>query len=187
MNPEAAGVAAVGRRCTACGPTTTISTAAFVALFALDGDPAADLDSHRNRQLRQHRPGADDGLRGRTDGKGQIHPGPGAKYHNPGAFLHCKNFCPLGGPRLRNGRQRRRRRALTGHWPDPSGLLSTWLFDADRWAKDGYELWLKNVKLPKGFARREINTTLVQLGVERPTNISRLPRSWRPSRAWPRG
>ncbi len=101
-----------------------------------------------------------DALRGRTDGKGQHHPGPATKYHNPGAFYHCKAFVPWGG-RDYGMDANDVDAALTGHWPDPSGLLFAWLFDADRWAKDGYELWLKNVKLPTGSARREINTTLV--------------------------
>jgi hypothetical protein len=48
----------------------------------------------------------------------------------------------------------------TGHWPDPTALLLAWLLDADRWSKDGYELWLAEVKLPKGGSAREANTTL---------------------------
>jgi hypothetical protein len=40
-------------------------------------------------------------------------------------------------------------------------LLFAWLFDANRWAKDGYDLWRANVRFPTRGTRREINTTLV--------------------------
>lgn len=101
-----------------------------------------------------------DALRGHTDGKGQRHPGPGVKYHNPGAFWHCKAFVPWGG-RDFGMDSNDTDSGLTGHWPDPSALLMAWFVDADRWAKDGYELWLANVKFPSEGSRREINTTLV--------------------------
>jgi hypothetical protein len=101
-----------------------------------------------------------DALRGRVDGRGQHHPGPGVKYHNPGAFWHCKGFVPWGG-RDYGMDSNDTDSGLTGHWPDPSALLFAWLIDANRWAKEGYELWLANVKFPSEGARREINTTLV--------------------------
>ncbi len=51
--------------------------------------------------------------------------------------------------------------SLIGHWPDPSSLLYAWLFDADRWAKDGFDLWCASVNIPRSGTRREYNTSLV--------------------------
>jgi hypothetical protein len=101
-----------------------------------------------------------DGARGHLDGNHKLVPGPEVKYHNPGAFWHCKAFVPWGGRDFGMDRNDDDS-GLTGHWPDPSGLLFAWLFDANRWAKDGYELWLDHVKFPATGTRREINTTLV--------------------------
>ena len=162
MNPEAAGVPG-GRpslhRVWSNNHYQHVSTS--WRLFALHGDfkllswARTATDNYASiGQVRY------DALRGRTDGKGQRHQGPGTKYHNPGAFWHCKAFVPWGG-RDYGMDANDVDASLTGHWPDPSGLLFAWLVDADRWAKDGYDLWLKNVKLPTGNARREINTTLV--------------------------
>ncbi len=100
------------------------------------------------------------GLKGRVDGNGAHVPGAEFKYHNPGAFWHCKAFVPWGGRGYGMDRNDDDS-GLTGHWPDPSGLLYAWLFDANRWAKDGYDLWLANVAFPTGGWRREINTSLV--------------------------
>lgn len=130
-------------------------------LFALNGD-ARLLDWARTStdnygsigQVRY------DGLRGRTDGRGMHHPGPAVKFHNPGAFYHCKGLVPWGA-RDFGMDSNDTDSGLIGHWPDPSSLLLAWLIDADRWAKDGYDLWRKEVKLPRTGARREINTTLV--------------------------
>jgi hypothetical protein len=101
-----------------------------------------------------------DGGRGHLDGNQKPVPGPQVKYHNPGAFWHCKAFVPWGGRDFGMDRNDTDS-GLTGHWPDPSGLLFAWLFDANRWAKDGYDLWLDNVKFPTTGTRREINATLV--------------------------
>jgi hypothetical protein len=86
---------------------------------------------------------------------------PSVKFHRPGAFYHCKGLIPWGGRDY--GMETLDVDAdLTGHWPDPTALLYAWLFDADRWSKDGYELWLAEVKFPNSGTRREINHTLVQ-------------------------
>ena len=89
------------------------------------------------------------GCAGEPTARGSTIPAQRTKYHNPGAFWHCKGLVPWGG-RDYGMDANDVDAALTGHWPDPSGLLFAWLFDANRWAKDGYELWLKNVKLPDG-------------------------------------
>lgn len=86
---------------------------------------------------------------------------PSVKYHYPGGFYHCKALVPWGG-RAYGMDADDIDAALTGHWPDPSGLLFAWLLDANRWAKDGYELWLSEVKLPQTGWAREGNQTLVQ-------------------------
>ncbi|REK19558.1 MAG: hypothetical protein DWQ37_00365 [Planctomycetota bacterium] len=85
---------------------------------------------------------------------------PGIKYHYPGGFYHCKATVPWGGRDY--GMDAVDIDAnLTGHWPDPSALLLSWLLDADRWSKDGYDLWLSEVKFPDGNTR-EANESLVQ-------------------------
>jgi hypothetical protein len=101
-----------------------------------------------------------DGRRGHLDGKNKLQPGPGIKFHNPGAFWHCKAFVPWGG-RDYGMDHSDDDSGLVGHWPDPSSLLLGWLIDANRWAKDGYELWLANVKFPTAGTSREINTSFV--------------------------
>ena len=85
---------------------------------------------------------------------------PSVKDHYPGGFYHCKGLLPWGG-RDYGMDENDVDAGLTGHWPDPSALLSAWLLDANRWAKDGYELWFDEVKLPKGGRARETNQTLV--------------------------
>ncbi len=100
-------------------------------------------------------------MRGYADGRGKHEDGPDVKYHHVGGFWHCKGFVPWGGRDYGMSREDVDA-GLTGHWPDPSALLWAWLFDANRWALDGYELWLANVKLPTGGTRREINETIVQ-------------------------
>jgi hypothetical protein len=162
MNPAAAGVAG-GRpslhRVWSNNHYQHVSTS--WRLFALQGDAKlldwARIATDNYASIGQVRY---DGLRGRVDGEGKHHPGPSRKFHLPGAFFHCKGFVPWGG-RDFGMDSNDVDAALTGHWPDPSGLLFAWLFDANRWAKDGYDLWLANVKFPTGSARREINTTLV--------------------------
>jgi hypothetical protein len=86
---------------------------------------------------------------------------PSVKFHHPGAFYHCKGLVPWGG-RDYGMETLDVDAGLTGHWPDPTALLYAWLFDADRWSKDGYELWLAEVKFPNSGTRREINHTFVQ-------------------------
>lgn len=130
-------------------------------LFALNGD-ARLLDWARTctdnyasiGQVRFDR------MQGRIDGQGVHHPGASVKYHNPGAFYHCKGLVPWGS-RDYGMDSNDNDAGLMGHWPDPSSLLLAWLLDANRWAKDGYDLWLANVKFPNQGARREVNTTLV--------------------------
>ncbi len=124
-----------------------------------------------------------DGQRGRLDGDGKQIPGPQVKYHNPGAFWHCKAPVPWGG-RDFGMDHNDNDSGLTGHWPDPSGLLYAWLIDANRWAKDGYELWLQNVKFPTEGTRREINTTLVHAITAYEYRPAR--RYCSPSAAWPK-
>jgi hypothetical protein len=130
-------------------------------LYALHGDPRllewARTCTDNYASIGQVRY---DSMRGYTDGKGVHHPGPGVKFHIPGAFYHCKGLVPWG---IRDyGMDRDDSDAgLTGHWSDPSALLFAWLFDANRWAKEGYELWLANVKFPAGGANREVNAALV--------------------------
>ncbi|MBI3840005.1 MAG: hypothetical protein HY288_18950 [Planctomycetia bacterium] len=130
-------------------------------LFALNEDPRlldwARICTDNYASIGQVRY---DGRRGHLDGNNKLQPGPEVKFHNPGAFWHCKAFVPWGGRDFGMDRNDDDS-GLTGHWPDPSGLLFAWLFDANRWAKDGYELWLENVKFPTTGTRREINTTLV--------------------------
>ena len=101
-----------------------------------------------------------DAQKGRLDGKGARHEGSVVKFHVPGAFWHCKAFVPWGG-RDYGMDANDADSGLIGHWPDPSGLLLAWLLDANRWAKDGYDLWLSSVQFPSGGTRREVNTTLV--------------------------
>ncbi len=130
-------------------------------LAALNGDPRlldwARLCTDYYASIGQVRY---DALRGRTDGNGKQFPGPEVKFHMPGAFWHCKALVPWG-CRDYGMDSNDADSGLTGHWPDPSGLLMAWLFDANRWAKEGYDLWLANVKFPKGGQRREINTSIV--------------------------
>jgi hypothetical protein len=85
---------------------------------------------------------------------------PSVKYHYPGGFYHCKAPVPWGG-RDYGMDKVDIDAALTGHWPDPQALLFSWLLDADRWSKDGYDLWLSEVKFPVG-STREANESLVQ-------------------------
>ncbi|MEX0678589.1 MAG: hypothetical protein WD063_16020 [Pirellulales bacterium] len=85
---------------------------------------------------------------------------PSVKYHYPGGFYHCKGLVPWGGRDYGMGGDDVDA-GLTGHWPDPTSLLLAWLLDANRWAKDGYELWLNEVKFPTGGWARETNQTLV--------------------------
>jgi hypothetical protein len=162
MNPAAAGVPA-GRpslhRVWDNNHYQHVSTS--WRLFALDGDPRlldwARIATDNYASIGQVR---HDGLRGYVDGNNEHKPGTDVKWHKPGAFWHCKAFVPWGcrgyGMDINDGDS-----GLTGHWPDPSGLLFAWLFDANRWAKDGYELWLKNVEFPASGNRREVNTTFV--------------------------
>ena len=130
-------------------------------LFALNEDPRlldwARVCTDNYASIGQVRY---DGQRGHLDGNNRLQAGPEVKYHNPGAFWHCKAFVPWGGRDFGMDRDDDDS-GLTGHWPDPSGLLFAWLFDANRWAKDGYELWLDHVQFPTTGTRREINTTLV--------------------------
>ncbi len=162
MNPTAAGVAG-GRpslhRVWNNNHYQHVSTSWRLA--ALDADP---------RLLRWARVCTDnyasigevryDGMRGYMDGKGQHHDTSDVRYHRPASFWHCKAFVPWGG-RAFGTEASDSDSAQWGHWPDPSALLYAWLIDANRWAKDGYDLWLQNVKLPTGGTRREVNTTLV--------------------------
>ena len=128
-------------------------------LWALDGDPRL-LDWARKctdnyasiGQVRY------DAMRGHLDGRGKLEASPDVKYHHPGGFWHCKGFVPWGGRDFGMSREDVDA-GLIGHWPDPSALLAAWLFDANRWALDGYELWLANVTFPTGGTRREINET----------------------------
>ncbi len=130
-------------------------------LWALDGDPRmlewarACTDNYASiAQVRY------DAMRGRYNGRGEHEDCPDVMFHAVGGFWHCKGFVPWGGRdygMLKDDLDA----GLTGHWPDPSALLSAWLFDADRWALDGYELWLDKVKFPTGGTRREINETIV--------------------------
>lgn len=88
---------------------------------------------------------------------------PSVKFHYPGAFYHCKGLVPWGGrdygmPEATDDVDAH----WTGHWTDPAALLLAWLLDADRWSKDGYDLWLSEVQLPTGGVAREANSTLVQ-------------------------
>lgn len=105
-----------------------------------------------------------DSLRGYRLGDGSTRPGaPEFKWHVPGAFYHCKSHVPWGGEAY-GMPQSDSHSGLVGHWVDPDGLLYAWLIDANRWSKDGYELWLRGLKevrtLPEGGTKREINTTL---------------------------
>ncbi len=86
---------------------------------------------------------------------------PGIKYHFPGALYHCKALVPWGsrGYGMDAGDVDA---SLAAHFPDPSALLFAWLLDADRWCKDGYDLWRENVRFPTSGTRREINHTFVQ-------------------------
>ncbi|HEV3137896.1 MAG TPA: hypothetical protein VGZ26_08320, partial [Pirellulales bacterium] len=130
-------------------------------MFAMDDDPRllewARICTDNYTSIGQVRY---DGGRGHVDGSHKRLPGPDVKHHDPGAFWHCKAFVPWGGRDFGMDRNDADS-GLTGHWPDPSGLLLAWLFDANRWAKDGYELWLDHVKFPTGGTRREVNTALV--------------------------
>jgi hypothetical protein len=83
------------------------------------------------------------------------------RYHWPGGFYHCKALLPWGSRSYEN-KAMDTDAALWGHWPDPSALLAAWLYDADRWAKDGYDLWRSQVRLSRTGTRREMNHTLVQ-------------------------
>ena len=87
---------------------------------------------------------------------------PSVKYHFPGAFYHCKGLVPWGGRDYRMDAMDIDA-ALVGHWPDPSSLLLAWLLDANRWAKDGYDLWYRELKLPASGGAREGNQTMVHL------------------------
>ncbi|MGD9720904.1 MAG: hypothetical protein AB7O59_23420 [Pirellulales bacterium] len=162
MHPQAAGIAE-GRpslhRCWTNNHYQHVSTA--WRLYALHGDPRL-LDWARTctdtyssiGQVRY------DSMAGHTDGKGDHYPGPTIKFHNPGSFYHCKGLAPWG---LRDyGMDRSDADAgLRGHWPDPSGLLYAWLYDANRWAKDGYDLWRKHLDFHTTGANREINCSLL--------------------------
>jgi hypothetical protein len=86
---------------------------------------------------------------------------PSVKFHYPGAFYHCKGLVPWGG-RDYGMDKSDVDAALTGHWPDPTALLWAWLLDADRWAKDGYELWYAEVQPGTGGVAREANQNIVQ-------------------------
>ncbi len=162
MNPRAAGVPG-GRpslhRVWSNNHYQHVSTS--WRLFALSGRPEmlgwARIATDNYASIGQVRY---DPQRGRVDGNGVESPGAQIKFHNPGAFYHCKALVPWG---CRDyGMDKTDVDAdWIGHWPDPSGLLYAWLIDANRWAKDGYELWLSNVKLPTSGTRREINTTFV--------------------------
>ena len=162
MNPDAAGVPG-GRpslhRVWNNSHYQHVSTS--WRLYALDGDPAlgqwARTCTDNYSSIGQVRY---DELRGYEDGKGGRQPGPEVKFHWPGGFYHCKGLVPWGG-RDYGMDKSDVDAALVGHWPDPSGLLYAWLFDANRWAKDGYDLWLSNVEFPKAGTAREANTTLV--------------------------
>ncbi len=83
------------------------------------------------------------------------------RYHWPGGFYHCKALLPWGSRSYEDDAMDTDA-ALWGHWPDPSALLSAWLYDADRWAKDGYDIWRSQVRLSRTGTRREMNQTLVQ-------------------------
>jgi hypothetical protein len=162
MHPEAAGIAG-GRpslhRVWNNNHYQHVSTA--WRLYALDGDPellqCARVFTDNYASVGQVRY---DPMTGYTDGKGVHHPGPSIKYRSPGGFFHCKALVPWGG-RDYGMNATDVDAGLTGHWSDPSALLFAWLMDADRWAKDGYDLWLANVKFPTGGNTREVNTTLV--------------------------
>jgi hypothetical protein len=162
MNPAAAGVPA-GRpslhRVWNNNHYQHVSTSWRLA--ALQGDPRlwdwARLCSDNYASIGQVRY---DKMKGHLDGKDDLHPGPEVKFHRPGAMWHCKAFVPWGGRDY--GMDSNDEDAnLTGHWPDPSGLLLAWLLDGNRWAKDGYDLWRRSVKFPNRGTRREVNTTLV--------------------------
>lgn len=86
---------------------------------------------------------------------------PSVRYHWPGGFYHCKALLPWG-TRSFETEATDTDAALWGHWPDPSALLWAWYYDADRWAKDGYDLWRSQVRLSRTGTRREMNHTLVQ-------------------------
>ncbi len=162
MNPQAAGIEE-GRpslhRVWSNNHYQYVSTA--WRLYALHGDP---------RLLRWARTCTDvyasigqvryDPMTGYVDGNGKRQPGASIKYHVPGGFYHCKALVPWGGRDY--GMDRLDSDAnLRGHWTDPSSLLLAWLFDANRWAKDGYELWLDNYEVPTNGTNRETNSTLV--------------------------
>lgn len=83
------------------------------------------------------------------------------KSHVLGGFWHCKGLVPWGGRDY--GMDKNDADAgMYGHWVDSSALLFAWILDADRWAKDGYDLWLDNVVFPTSGTRREANSALVQ-------------------------
>lgn len=162
MNPQAAGVPQ-GRpslhRVWANNHYQQASTS--WRLFSLDGDPRllnwarSVTDNYASiGQVRYDR------LRGYMTGDEKRREGPEVKWHMPGAFWHCKTFVPWG-CRDYGMDSNDADSGLIGHWPDPSGLLLAWLVDANRWAKDGYELWLANVKFPSGGSRREVNVSFV--------------------------
>lgn len=87
---------------------------------------------------------------------------PGIRYHAPGGFYHCKALLPWGS-RSYETKATDSDAALWGHWPEPSALLWAWLYDADRWAKDGYDLWRERLRIEPVGPRREFNTSLVHV------------------------
>ena len=88
-------------------------------------------------------------------------------YRN-GFFYHCKAISHWGselpgftGPE----RQREDHSNNQGHFVDPTGVLLSWLVDANRWSKDSYETWLYNIKNNRYFDTskdRENNSSFYQ-------------------------
>ncbi len=103
-----------------------------------------------------------DNKRGYYLGDGTLREGASeTKSHKLGAFWHCKGLVPWGGRDY--GMDKNDADAgMFGHWVDSSALLFAWILDADRWAKDGYDLWLDNVVFPTSGVRREANSALIQ-------------------------
>lgn len=101
------------------------------------------------------------------DNPNEFRPGgdtpPRTRWHDPGAFYHCKAFVQWGG-RAYNSDNNDADSGPWGHWIDPTCLLLAWLMDGDPWAKDAYDRWRANFYLPDAtYRKREFNTTLKHL------------------------
>jgi len=114
-------------------------------LFAFSGD--TDIQTFARAGSDNYRNCSQCNYDNNTTAPGQSAP-PYTQWHKLGYFYHDKAYFQWGGSGYGQTNNNDHSGIVQGHWMDPTALLFAWLIDADRWAKDGYQLWYDHIYVP---------------------------------------